>query len=145
VGVKFVSLFLCVDDILLAINDKVFLYEVKQFLSNSFDMKDMGDTYYVIDIKIQRDRVRRILSLSQEVIINKVLERFQMKECSPSVAPMLNGNGFRMGQCPKNDFEREQMLNIPYASVVWKPNVCLGCTQHDIAFVIVILSRFHNN
>ena len=41
-------------------------------------MQDMGDVSYVIDIKIQRDRVCRILSLSQEVIINKVLERFQI-------------------------------------------------------------------
>ena len=64
-GSKICLLILCVDDILLATNDKSLLYEVKQFLSKSFDMKDMGDASYVIDIKIQRDRVRRILSLSQ--------------------------------------------------------------------------------
>jgi len=108
-------------------------------------MQDMGDVSYVIDIKIQRDRVCRILSLSQEVIINKVLERFQMKDCSPSVAPIVKGDGFHMEQCSKNDFEREQMLNIPYAFVAWKPNVCLSCTRLGIAFVIEILSRFQSN
>ena len=108
-------------------------------------MQDMGDVSYVIDIKIQRDRVCRILSLSQEVIINKLLERFQMKDCSPSVAPIVKGDGFHMEQCPKNDFEREQMLNIPYVFIVWKPNVCLSCTRLGIAFVIEILSRFQSN
>ena len=31
------------------------MHEVKQFLSNHFDMKDMGDASYVISIKIFRD------------------------------------------------------------------------------------------
>lgn len=69
---------------------KGFLYEVIQFLSKSFDMKNMGDASYVIDIKIQRDRVRRILDLSQEAYINKVLERIQMKDCSPSIVSIVN-------------------------------------------------------
>ncbi|RVW26923.1 Retrovirus-related Pol polyprotein from transposon TNT 1-94 [Vitis vinifera] len=47
---------LYVDDILLATNDKSLLYEVKQFLSKNFDMKDMGEASYVIGIKIHRDR-----------------------------------------------------------------------------------------
>jgi hypothetical protein len=72
-GRKPCFLILYVDDILLATNNKDLLYEVKQFLSKSFDMKDMGDASYVIDIKIQR--VRRILDLSREPYINKVLER----------------------------------------------------------------------
>jgi hypothetical protein len=52
--------FLYVDVILLATNDKDFLHEVKQFLSKIFDMKDMSEASYVIDIKIHRDRPRRI-------------------------------------------------------------------------------------
>ena len=47
---------LYVDDILLATNDKGMLYKVKQFLSENFNMKDMGEASYVIDIKIHRDR-----------------------------------------------------------------------------------------
>ena len=53
---KICFLVLYVDDILLATNDKGLLHEVKQFISENFDMKDMGDTTYVIDIKIHRDR-----------------------------------------------------------------------------------------
>ena len=78
-------LVLYVDDILLATNGKSLLYEVKQFLSKNFDMKDMGEASYVIGIKIHRERSRGILGLSQETYINKVLERFNMKNCSPSL------------------------------------------------------------
>ena len=42
-GSKICFLVLYVDVILLATNDKGLLYEVKQFLSMNFDMKDMGE------------------------------------------------------------------------------------------------------
>ena len=99
-GSKICFLVLYVDDILLATNDKGLLYEVKQFLSKNFDMKDMGEAFYVIGIKIHRERSRGILGLSQETYINKVLERFNMKNCSPSVAPILKGDRFDLNQCP---------------------------------------------
>jgi len=51
-GSKICFLILCVGDILLATNDKGLIHEVKQLLSKSFYMKDMGDASYVIDIKI---------------------------------------------------------------------------------------------
>ena len=49
------------DDIMLATNGKSLLYEVKQFLSKNFDMKDMGEASYVIGIEIHRERSRGIL------------------------------------------------------------------------------------
>ena len=63
-GSKICFLVLYEDDILLATNDKGLLYEVKQFLSNNFDMKDMGEASYVIGIKIHRERSQGILGLS---------------------------------------------------------------------------------
>ena len=69
-------------------------------------MKDMDDASYVIDIKINRDKPRGILGLSHETYINKILERFRMKNCSPSVAPIVKGDRFNLSQCPRNDFER---------------------------------------
>jgi hypothetical protein len=53
---KIYFLVLYVDDILLATNGKGLLNKVKQFLSKTFDMKDMSETFYVIGIKIHRDR-----------------------------------------------------------------------------------------
>ncbi|GAA0144422.1 hypothetical protein LIER_04872 [Lithospermum erythrorhizon] len=107
---------LYVDDVLLATNDKEFLYEVKQFLLSNFDMKDMGEAFYVIGIKIHRDRSRGNLRLFQEAYIKKVLERFGMKDCSPSVAPIMKGDRFSLDQCPRNDIERNSNQGIDH----WK-------------------------
>ena len=144
-GSKICVLILYVDDILLASNDKGLLYEVKQFLSDNFEMKDMGDASYVIGIKIHRDRIQEILGLSQETYINKVLERFRMKDCSPSIAPIVKGDRFNLNQCPKNNFEREQMKNIPYASAVGSLMYAQVCTRPDIAFAVGMLGRYQSN
>ena len=92
--------------------------------------------YHVIGIKIRRDRPRGILSLSQKTYINKILEIFKMKDCSPSVAPIVKGDRFNLKQCPKNDFEREQIKNIPYASVVGSLVYAHVCTRLGIAYAI---------
>ena len=144
-GSKICFLVLYVDDILLATNDKGLLNEVKQFLSKNFDMKDMGEASYVIGIKINRERSRCILVLSQETYINKVLQRFNMKSCLPSVAPILKGDIFDLNQCPKNDFKREHIKNIPYASAVGSLMYAQVCTIPDIAFVVGVLGRYQIN
>ncbi|RVW65982.1 Retrovirus-related Pol polyprotein from transposon TNT 1-94 [Vitis vinifera] len=144
-GSKVCFLVLYVDDILLATNDKGLFHEVKQFLSKNFDMKDMGEASYVIGIKIHRDRFKGILGLSQETYINKVLERFRMKNCSPSVSPIVKGDRFNLNQCPKNNLEREQMKNIPYASAVGSLMYAQVCTRPDIAFAVGMLGRYQSN
>ena len=142
---KICFLVLYVDDILLATNDRDLLYKVKQFLSKNFDMKDMGETSYVIGIKIHREMSRGILDLSQETYINKVLERLNMKCCSPSVAPIVKGDKLDLSQCLKNDFEQEYMKNIPYALVVGSLMYARVCTRPDIAYVVGVLGRYESN
>jgi len=74
-GSKFIYLILYVDDIFLVTNDLSLLSETKKFLSNNFEMKDMGKAYYVIGIEMFRDISQGLLGLSQKAYINKVLER----------------------------------------------------------------------
>ena len=116
---KICFLILYLDDILLSTNDRSLLHDVKQCLFKNFDLKDMSDASYVIGIKIFRDITKSILGISQETYINKVLERFQMKDCSPNVAPIEKGDMFNLNQCLWNDFEREQMKNILICFSCW--------------------------
>jgi hypothetical protein len=83
-------------DILLASNDLGLLHETKQLLSQSFEMKDLGEASYVIGIEIHK-----MLRLSQKAYIEKVLERFKMSDCKSSVAPISKGERFSKDQCPK--------------------------------------------
>ena len=47
-------LVLYVDDLLIANSDLGLLWETKDFLSKNFEMKDMGETSFVIGIEISR-------------------------------------------------------------------------------------------
>ena len=82
-GSTFIFLVLYVDDILLATNDTYLLVETKQMLCNHFDMKDLGEAYFVLGIKIVRDKTNHVLQLSQRAYTNRILKRFDMHNCSP--------------------------------------------------------------
>ncbi|GMP36789.1 hypothetical protein CsSME_00008798 [Camellia sinensis var. sinensis] len=132
---------LYVDDILLASNNLGMIHETKKFLTRNFEMKDLGEASFVIGIEIHRDRSRGILGLSQRAYIEKVLKKYNMQNCSSSVAPIVKGDKFSEFQCPKNNLEREQMKEIPYASAVGSIMYAQVCTRPDIAFVVGKQSR----
>ena len=62
-GSKFVILVLYVDDILLAANDISLLFNTKQMLYKTFNMKDLGEASFVLSIQINRDRTRGLFSM----------------------------------------------------------------------------------
>lgn len=62
---KYIILVLCVDDILLVNNDIDLLW-IKISLSKKFKMKDLGDAYFVLGLKIHQYCSGGILALSQE-------------------------------------------------------------------------------
>ena len=64
-GSKYIFLVLYVDDILLTANDTDILVEIKQLLFSHFDMKDLREASYVLDIQILHDRHSDIMRLSQ--------------------------------------------------------------------------------
>ena len=68
-----------------------------------------------------------------------------MKNCSLSIAPIVKGDMFNLKQYLKNDLEREQMKNIPYALVVRSIMYAQVCTRLDLAFAIGILGRYQSN
>ena len=82
-GSKSILLVLYVDDMLIASNDVGLLHDTKRSLKRNFEMKDLGDSSFVLRIEIPRDRSQGILRLSQKNYIEKILSRFGMKDCAP--------------------------------------------------------------
>jgi len=68
-----------------------------------------------------------------------------MDKCSTSPVPIQKGDKFSLMQCPKNDLERKQMENIPYASAVGSLMYAQTCTIPDISFVVSMLGRYQSN
>ena len=81
-------------------------------------MKDLGNATFVLDIQILQDRSQGILRLSQKSYIKKVLNRFDMKDCSSGDTPIAKGDKFSLTRYLKNNLEIEEMQKIPYASVM---------------------------
>ncbi|GJV45381.1 putative RNA-directed DNA polymerase [Tanacetum coccineum] len=105
------------------------------FLSENFEMKDLGEASHVTGIEIYRDRSRGILGLSQRAYIDKILKKYNMQNFSPTVAPVVKGDKFGAYQCPKNKFEQEEMRLKPYASVVGSLTYAQVCIRPDIAYI----------
>ena len=79
---------LYVEDIFLARNDMSVIFATKEWLSSQFEIKDMGEANYVLGVKVVRDRQKKLLCLSQETYIKKVLERFHMNNSKSIDTPV---------------------------------------------------------
>ena len=142
---KVVFLVLYVDDILLIGNDIGLLSDVKKWLVEKFQMKDLGQESYVLRIQIIRDRKNRLLALSQASYIDKVLARFSMQNSKKGKLPTRHGIVLSKEQCPTTPQEEEDMRRVPYASVVGNLMYAMLCTRPDICYAIGIVSRYQSN
>ncbi|KAK2988522.1 hypothetical protein RJ640_022473 [Escallonia rubra] len=77
--------------------------------------------------------------------VPKVLKRFNMHNCAPTVAPVVKGDKFSFLQCPRNQLEQDEMECIPYASAVGSLMYAQICTRPDIAYVVGMLGRYQIN
>ena len=144
-GRKFIFLILYVDDILLASSDLGLLHETKRLLSNNFDMKDLGEASFVLGIEIHMNRSRGLLGLSQRAYVDRILERFNMQQCKPGIAPVCKGDKLSLSQCPHSDIEKAQMKNVRYASALGSIMYAQVCTRPDIVFATGLLGRYQSN
>lgn len=122
---KFIILSMYVDDILLAGNDEM-IVATKGWLSFNFEMKDMGDAAYVLGVKIHRDRSGKLLGLSQETYLKKVLEQFQMSNCKLIDTPIAKSDAIGPEQCPTSLEKIKKMIHypLPICQCYRKVNVC---------------------
>jgi hypothetical protein len=92
-GSVVVFLILYVDDIFLILygNDIPMMEVVKSSLRKSFSMKDLGEVAYILGIKICKDRSKRLIGLSQDAYIDKILNRFNMQDSKKGFLPISHG------------------------------------------------------
>jgi hypothetical protein len=85
-GGKGVVLCLYVDDILIFGTSLKVIEEIKTFLSQCFEMKDLGEADVILNIKLLRDENNRI-TLVQSHYVEKVLSIFGYADCKSSPTP----------------------------------------------------------
>ena len=73
---------LYVDDILIFGTSLNMIKEVKDFLSQSFEMKDLGETDVILNIKLVKESNGGVI-LTQSHYVEKVLSRFAYNDYKP--------------------------------------------------------------
>ncbi|KAI9177184.1 hypothetical protein LWI28_012036 [Acer negundo] len=139
---KYVILSLYVDDILLAGNSKEYVLAVKKWLSSNFEMKDMVEVTYILEVKITKDHSKKLLTLSQKPCIRKIFERFNMADCKPMDTPISKGQTLSLDMCPKTLQELDRMKNVPYSSFIGS---LMYVTRPDICYAVEFVSIYQFN
>ena len=139
-GSRFIFLVLYANDILLASNNIVLLQRLRVFSQRILRWKPWSASF-MIGIQIQRDKTNGILCLSQKAYIDKVVDRYDMKNCSLDDTPVTKGDRLSLLQWLNNDYQKKQM-NILYAYAVGSLLYAQVCTHSDIAYIIRKLGRY---
>ncbi|GJY54054.1 putative RNA-directed DNA polymerase [Tanacetum coccineum] len=77
-GSNVTFLILYVDDIIIMGNHIPSLQSVKNYLGKCFSMKDLGEAAFILEIKIYKDISKRLIGLSQNAYMGKILKRYKM-------------------------------------------------------------------
>ena len=64
---------------------------VKVWLSNNFSIKELIEATYMLGIRIDRERLRSLLGLSQSMYIDTIVKRFGMDNPKKGFIPMRHG------------------------------------------------------
>jgi Reverse transcriptase (RNA-dependent DNA polymerase) len=138
-------LILYVDDILLIGNDIPLLQLAKSSLKKVFSMKDLGETVYILGIKIYRDRSKRLIGLSQSTYIDKMLNRFSMQNSKKRFLLMNHGSHLSKTQCPLTIDKQNIMSRVSFASAIGSIMYVMLCTCPDVSYVSSVTSRYQAN
>jgi hypothetical protein len=129
-------LFLYVDDILIFVTSLDVINDVKTFLCQSFDMKNLGETDVILNIKLIKGE--NVITVTQSYYVEKLLSHFGYKESKPSPAPCDPSLVLR-----KN--KRIGIDQLRYYQIIGSLMYLASATMSDISFAVSKLNRFTSN
>ncbi len=112
---------------------------VKAELKKEFEMTESPLTHY-LGIKVERDRVKRTIKLSQPGYIDKILSRFHTTTAKHSRVPMKEG----VTLIPE-DAESTEKARSEYSAMIGSIMFLMVQTRPDIAQATSTLARFAKN
>lgn len=133
---KYIIFCLYVDDILILAHELETINQIKEFLFQKFDMKDLGEADVILGMKIIRSS--NSIKLSQSHYTNIVLDKFGYSNCTPVSTPydstvaLVKNNGQPINQ-------------EKYAQIIGSLMYLTTRTRPDISYAISRLSRYTNN
>jgi hypothetical protein len=108
-------------------------------------MKDLEEAVYILGINIYRDISKRLIGLSQDAYIDKILNRLNMQDSKKCFLPMTHGITLSKNQYPSTPDEQERMRGIPYASAIGSIMYTVLCTYPHVSYALSVMSRYQSN
>ena len=112
--------------------------ETKRGLHERFETKDLGDSKWMLGMRITRDRAAGTIKLDQELYVTKALERYQLDECRVARTPAEVNHGAQeddadgAGKPAHIPTYQEKIGVLLYAAI---------STRLDIAHAVSVLAR----
>ena len=96
-------------------------------------MKILGAAKKILGMEIKRERGVGKLFLTQKNYLEKVLERFGMKNAKPMSTPLASHFRLCAAQSPQLVEDEEYMVKVPYSSAIGSIMYAMVCTLPDIS------------
>jgi hypothetical protein len=125
-----------VDDVALY-GEESALEEIEEALEKIFELKRLGETTYVVGVRIERDE--RKVYLSQTSYIERLLERFNLEDLNMKMTPM--AEGVRLEKMPESDDVKEDFKRL-YQAKVGSLQYLVKMTRPDVAYAVKEVSKY---
>ena len=134
-----------VDDMTIVARSQEEAQKLISLLSGHFKLRDLGPTSWLLGVEIQRDRSKRLLTLSQRQYTEDILDRAGMADCNPVTTPLDPNIKLNTDMCPQTAEEFEWMRDKPYIHLLGAIAYLAVATRPDIAYAVGVLARFSRN
>lgn len=134
-----------VDDILIFSDSDELDLDIRNKLSGTFKMKDLGEASSILGIRITRNKKLNTITIDQESYVQRILKKFNMDDCKPVHTPLETGLKLSKEMSPTSEEEREEMIHIPYRQAIGSLLFLAMISRPDICYAVNALSRYSND
>ena len=135
---KGIYLTVYVDDVKLIGPDEDELDKMSKQIACRFRIKNLGHAHHYLGMKVEQNRKKKTIRLSQKVFIKELLKEYGMENCYAVSTPMRPG--LKITDEPVNDSEFIER----YQSAVGSCQFLASYTRLDIAFAAGFLARWNH-
>jgi hypothetical protein len=121
------------------------LQDIEHFkveLRERFDISDLEELTWLLGLKVELDRPKQTIALSQKAYVKTILEHFHLQDAKSTPIPMNAGTILSTDQSPSTSNKTNEMGDIPYQRGIGLLMYTTTSTHPDIAFPVAILSQF---
>ena len=125
-----------VDDMPILIPDQETGDLVREILKEKFEIHDLGDATKVLGMEISCDEESGAITLTQQTYIEKLLERFEMKDAIMVDTPF--PHNLKLNATDGNELPSA----TPYRELVGSLIHAMNYTRQDIAYTVSVLTHY---